>query len=167
MDTSHNTPPEQLAARVESGSMSAEDGGEEGQRSHPFRRFRSIGGRSGVEAGYVERIEAELVLLREENARLRMERVQRPDAGPMIDRLKSLSAAAPPDEEQRDQAWHLIGEALVMREVLIDVCKEIGQTTITLQTRLSDLGLDLPGRDEAPAALEAQPSIPSPFLSAH
>lgn len=162
MDTNHNTPPEQLAARVESGFMNAEDG----QRSHPFRRFRSIGGRSGVDAGYVERIEAELVLLREENARLRMERAQRPDAGPMIDRLKSLSAAAPPDEDQRDQAWHLIGEALVMREVLIDVCKEIGQTTITLQTRLNDLGLDLPGRDEAPAALEAQPSIPSPFSSA-
>jgi len=118
----------------------------ERQRSQPFRRFRSIGGRSGADAGYVERIESELVLLREENARLRFERAQRPDAGSMIERLKSLSAAQPPDQNHHDEAWHLVSEALVMRDVLIDVCKEIGQTTITLQTRLSDLALDLPKR---------------------
>jgi hypothetical protein len=121
-------------------------------RSQPFRRFRSIGGRPGGDDGYLERIEAELALLREENARLRFERAQRPDAGALIERLRDLSAAQPPDEDHRDAAWHLIGEALVMREVLVDVCKEIGQTTITLQTRLSNLGLDLPDRVDLGAA---------------
>ena len=114
--------------------------------SQPFRRLRSIGGRSGVDVGYLERVESELVLLREENARLRLERAQRPDAGSMIERLKTLSADQSPTHDHRDEAWHLVSEALVMRDVLIDVCKEIGQTTITLQTRLSALALDLPDR---------------------
>jgi len=114
--------------------------------SQPFRRLRSIGGRSGVDVGYLERVESELVLLREENARLRLERAQRPDAGSMIERLKTLSADQSPNHDHRDEAWHLVSEALVMRDVLIDVCKEIGQTTITLQTRLSALALDLPDR---------------------
>jgi hypothetical protein len=114
--------------------------------SQPFRRLRSIGGRSGVDVGYLERVESELVLLREENARLRLERAQRPDAGSMIERLKTLSADQSPSHDHRDEAWHLVSEALVMRDVLIDVCKEIGQTTITLQTRLSALALDLPDR---------------------
>jgi hypothetical protein len=109
-------------------------------------RTRRIGGRTGVDVGYLERVETELVLLREENARLRLERAQRPDAGPMIERLKTLSAIEPPDHDHRDEAWHLISQALVMRDVLIDVCKEIGQTTITLQTRLSDLAPDLADR---------------------
>ena len=130
------------------------------QSFQPFQRLRSIGGRSGVDAGYLERVETELVLLREENARLRFERAQRPDAGSMIERLKSLSAAQPPNQNHRDEAWHLISEALVMRDVLIDVCKEIGQTTITLQTRLSDLALDLPERlgVDGPQIVERFPS---------
>jgi hypothetical protein len=118
----------------------------EGQRPQPFRRFRSAAARAGIDAGYLESIQTELVLLREENARLRFERAQAPDPDSMIERLKALSVAQPPNEDHRDEAWHLVGEVLVMREVLIDVCKEIGQTMITLQTRLSELGLDLPDR---------------------
>ena len=129
----------------------------------PVRRPRATS-RSGAsarseharasDARYIESIQAELVLLREENARLRFERVQRPDADSMIEHLKTLSAAQPPDEDDRDDAWHLIGEALVMREVLIDICKEIGQTSITLQTRLNELQPDLPQRDVPPAPQE-------------
>jgi hypothetical protein len=131
--------------------------------------MRSIGVRSGADDGYVERVEAELALLREENARLRCERAQRPDAGSLVQRLRDLSAAQPPNEDHRDAAWHLIAEALVMREVLVDVCKEIGQTTITLQTRLRDLGLDLPDRldlGEAPAASSSAVPMPDPDTGA-
>ena len=38
------------------------------QPFQPFQRFRAIGVRSHADAGYLERVEAELVLLREENA---------------------------------------------------------------------------------------------------
>jgi hypothetical protein len=133
----------------------------EGQRPQPFRRFRSSAGRAGGDAGYLESIQSELVLLREENARLRFQRAQPPDADSMIERLKALSVASP-SEDHRDEAWHLVSEALVMREVLIDVCKEIGQTMITLQTRLSELGLDLPDRMAPPAAHERHASLASP-----
>jgi hypothetical protein len=159
MEASQHTSQDLLSAAAEAELMTEDGGRAERQRAQPFRRFRSIGGRSGGDAGYVERIESELVLLREENARLRFERAQRPDAGSMIDRLKSLSAAQPPDQNHRDEAWHLVSEALVMRDVLIDVCKEIGQTTITLQTRLNDLVLNLPDRvsDVRPEKVEWLP----------
>jgi hypothetical protein len=143
MEASQQTPEDQLAAGAAPELTTTHPGP---RRAQPFRRFRSIGGRSGVDAGYVERLETELALLREENARLRFERAQRPDAGSLVERLRALSEAQPHNEDHRDAAWHLIGEALVMREVLVDVCKEIGQTTITLQTRLANLGLELPER---------------------
>jgi hypothetical protein len=136
------------------------------ERPQPFRRFRASTGRSSGDAGYLESIQSELVLLREENARLRFQRAQPPGADSMIERLKALSVAHPPSEDSRDEAWHLISEALVMREVLIDVCKEIGQTMITLQTRLSELGLDLPDRMAPPAAHERHASLASPTATA-
>ena len=138
---------------------------DDSERPQPFRRFRSSAGRSGGDAGYLESIQSELVLLREENARLRFQRAQPPGADSMIERLKALSVAQPPSEDHRDEAWHLISEALVMREVLIDVCKEIGQTMITLQTRLSELGLDLPDR-MAPPAHERHAALASPTATA-
>jgi hypothetical protein len=136
------------------------------QRPQPFRRFRSSAGRSGSDAGYLESIQTELVLLREENARLRFQRAQPPDADSMIERLKALSVAQSPSEDHRDEAWHLVSEALVMREVLIDVCKEIGQTMITLQTRLSELGVDLPDRMTPSAGLDRHASLASPTATA-
>ena len=138
----------------------------EGQRPQPFRRFRSSAARAGVDAGYLESIQTELVLLREENARLRFERAKPPDPDSMIDRLKSLSVAQPPSEDHRDEAWHLVGEVLVMREVLIDVCKEIGQTMITLQTRLSELGLDRPDGVGPSPQHERHASLASPGATA-
>jgi hypothetical protein len=119
---------------------------DDSERPQPFRRFRASAGRSGGDAGYLESIQSELVLLREENARLRFQRAQPPGADSMIERLKALSVAQPPSEDTRDEAWHLISEALVMRDVLIDVCKEIGQTAVILQTRLSALTFDQPER---------------------
>jgi hypothetical protein len=148
------------AAMVES-ELVMDELADESRRS-PFRRFRSVGGRGGADTGYLERIEAELVLLREENARMRLERAQRPDAGSMIDNLKTLSAASAPDEERRDHTWSLISQTVVMREVLLDVCKEIGQTVITLQTRLNELGLDLPESAGAPATATPQRRSASP-----
>ena len=137
----------------------------ESERPQPFRRFRSSAGRSSGDAGYLESIQSELVLLREENARLRFQRAQPPGAESMIERLKALSVASA-SEDHRDEAWHLVSEALVMREVLIDVCKEIGQTMITLQTRLSELGLDLPDRVAQLAPDDRHSSLASPTASA-
>ena len=161
MEANQDMPQDRLAAAA--GPELVAEG--EGQRPQPFRRFRSSAARAGGDAGYLESIQTELVLLREENARLRFQRAQPPDADSMIERLKALSVASP-SEDHRDEAWHLVGEALVMREVLIDVCKEIGQTMITLQTRLSELGLDLPDRIAPPAAHERHASLASPAANA-
>jgi hypothetical protein len=50
--------------------------------------------------------------------------------------------------------------------VHIDVCKEIGQTTITLQTRLSELTLDLPDRVSPPSGHDRGASLASPTATA-
>jgi hypothetical protein len=162
MEANHDMPQDRLTTA--SGPELMPD--MEGQRPQPFRRFRSAAGRSGSDAGYLESIQTELVLLREENARLRFQRAQPPDADSMIERLKALSVAQPSSEDHRDEAWHLVSEALVMREVLIDVCKEIGQTMITLQTRLSELGLDLPDRMAPAAGHDRHASLASPTATA-
>jgi hypothetical protein len=154
-----------LSTRGEPGLATEEAGQAERPRTQPFRRFRSGVGRASTEAEYLSTIQAELTLLREENARLRFERAQRPDAGSMIERLNALSAAQPPSADHRDEAWHLVGEALVLREVLIDICTEIGQTVITLQTRLGNLGIDLPDRAATPAAPERHTTLMSPSAS--
>jgi hypothetical protein len=166
MDATQDTSQDQLATAAEPELITEEVGRAARHRPQPFRRFRSSGGRSGIDAGYLESVQAELVLLREENARLRFERAQQPDVDSMIERLKALSAAQAFDEDHRDAAWHLVSEALVMREVLIDVCKEIGQTTITLQTRLSELALDLPDRVSTPRGHKRSASLASPSASA-
>lgn len=162
MEATQQTPEDQLAAGA---APEFETSQAEPHRAQPFGRFRSIAGRAGVDHGHVERMEAELALLREENARLRFERARRPDAGSLVERLRALAATTPPDEDHRDAAWHLVGEVLVMRDVLIDVCTEIGQTTITLQTRLSDLGLDLPERLDLADAPVPHASLASPYAS--
>jgi hypothetical protein len=159
MEASPHAPHDEVAAMTADAFL-AEDGNQvQSRRLRPFPRFRSIAGRAGVDDGYVERMETELALLREENARLRVERVQRPDAAALIERLRALSSLHPGSEDHRDEAWHLVGEALVMREVLVDVCKEIGQTAITLQTRLGTIGLDLPERIAADTTPAGQPAL--------
>jgi hypothetical protein len=147
------------------GLEAAEAGRAERQRMSPLRRFRASARRASNDADFLSSVQAELVLLREENARLRFKRAQRPDADSMIERLHALSAAQPPSADHRDEAWHLVSEALVMREVLIDICTEIGQTAITLQTRLSNLGIDLTGAMAPPAAPARQPTPLAPSAS--
>lgn len=90
------------------------------------------------------RLEAEIVLLREDNARLRLGQAQMPDAGRLVERLRVLVERCPDGalrdrEDQGDEIWQILSEATLVRNVLIDVCAEIGQVVVTLQSRLDDL----------------------------
>ncbi len=104
-------------------------------------------------------LEAEIALLREDNARLRIAQAQRPDAGSLIARVRAMVEQLPdggdrhPDD-QGDEIFHLLSEAIVMRNVLIDVCEEVGRASVTMQGRLEEM-TGQPSAGAVPAGLEA------------
>ncbi len=95
-------------------------------------------------------LEAELALLREENARLKVERHRPADAGHVIERMRSLrqDAFAQPDGEPREAAEgaQAIAECLAVREGLMDACQEAQQAMRGIRGRLEALTGDIQGR---------------------
>jgi hypothetical protein len=96
---------------------------------------------SSTDAAAVEELEMELALLREENARLKVERHRRPDSGWIIERMRDLgktSADARPDEDvsQTLDAAQAIVECLAIRDGLAQACQEIQQAVQGMQSRL-------------------------------
>lgn len=106
-------------------------------------RARPSSGTAQAEA-LAKSLAAELVLLREENTRLRLERHLPPDAGRLIERLRSALGDAVRLSDD-DDAWRVLGEALVLREMLADICREIIETLVEISDRLAELG---PAADE-------------------
>lgn len=92
-------------------------------------------------------VEAELILLREENARLKMERHSGPEVAALVETVRGVAAAAAVvedaaaalAEDKNDEAWDVLTEAMVMREVLLDVCGEIERCMLALQNRMRPL----------------------------
>jgi hypothetical protein len=91
-----------------------------------------------------EALEADALLLREENARLRVKLEAAPDAGAVIERLRALPKPANGDhatdgDDSIDAAWQMLTEVLVMRNSLIEICREIGHVMAKLETSLESL----------------------------
>jgi hypothetical protein len=111
-------------------------------------------------------LQAEIAVLREENARLRVAR--RTGVTDSLSVLRSLAldgpeaaGAAGADDarqdtgaaswsDEADAAWQTLTDALVMRDVLLDTCRQIQTLTAQLQRRLERLGPRAP-RTESPA----------------
>lgn len=121
-----------------------------GSRERPSETTRfpasalSIAVESEQEPTDLEHIQAEITLLREDNARLRVGQAQGPDAGRLIERLRVWVEQRPDGglrnpEDQGDEIWQILSEAMLMRNLLMDVCAEIGQVVLTLQGRLDSM----------------------------
>ena len=81
-------------------------------------------------------LRAELVLLREENARLKAAPHQAPDIARLLDRARSLSEAR---VEDADETTRVLVEGLVMRESLLEICQEIERAMVTFEAKLKAL----------------------------
>jgi hypothetical protein len=123
-------------------------------------RLGVSGGRSpSGDAIAMGELEMELALLREENARLKVERHRPPDVGRVIERMRNLGLAFPAESRGEDgsddrQAAHAILECVAVRDGLVEACHEVQWAMQAMRSRLSGLSLDVQGgaRDRAMVA---------------
>jgi hypothetical protein len=107
----------------------------------PRRRFRRRSDRI-PEAGDSEdlgAIRAELLLLREENARLKAAQHQRADVNRLIGRARSLAAAELDQDSVSDDVEQLLVEGLLVRESLLEICQEIERAMVAFEGKLNAL----------------------------
>jgi acetyl-CoA acetyltransferase len=123
-----------------------------GEEPRARRRFRRAGPLPGDErAGTGERlasVHAELVLLREENARLKAAQHRRADVSRLLDRARSLPTAAADRDGASDDTAQLLFDGLVIRESLLEICREIERAMVAFEAKLDALAsaaVDHPG----------------------
>ena len=111
------------------------------------RRFERIKGipepdTDPIALGGEAELKLQLMLLREENARLKSARHQPASAGTVIDRARLLTTSTD-DADAVDDAWSVLSECLAIREGLNQVCEEIQSAIDGIQERLATLTLSL------------------------
>jgi hypothetical protein len=96
-------------------------------------------------------LHAELVLLREENARLKAAQHRRSDVGRLLGRARSLPSAEADGQHLEDDAAQLLVDGLVIRESLLEICDEIERSMVAFGARLSAI-TPAPTEPAVPAA---------------
>jgi hypothetical protein len=123
------------------------------ETARPRRRFRRVAGtledagRPGA-GDPLDSVHAELVLLREENARLKAAQHRRADVGRLLDRARSLPAATADSGGAGDDTAQLLFDGLVIRESLLEICREIERAMVAFEAKLDALAavaVDRPG----------------------
>jgi hypothetical protein len=84
-------------------------------------------------------LEAEVVLLREENARLKAARHQQNTVGDLLERARALRAEEIDCGNLADETGQMLVEGLVIRESLIEICDEIERAMVVFEARLDAL----------------------------
>lgn len=84
-------------------------------------------------------LRAELVLLREENARLKAAPHQAQDLAQLLDRTRSLPATRVDADSLADETTRVLIEGLVIRESLLEICQEIERAMVSFEARLRAL----------------------------
>lgn len=97
----------------------------------------------------------QVMLLREENARLKAARHKPVDTGSMIERMRTLAQSGT-ELEQLDESWSVLAECLALREGLDQACIEIQAAISSVRERLGSLGVGVeriawPPRSAGPA----------------
>ncbi len=115
-------------------------------RVNKFRRgFERFRGDSDAYAGAEGQngesdLELTVLLLREENARLKAERHRPRDVGTMIQHLRRI-ADEHGEDELSDEVWSLLSECMVIREELDQACIEIKAAMTAVQEHLGRLAM--------------------------
>jgi hypothetical protein len=129
----------------------------DGMPDEPRRRFGRRGDRDGEpanDADSFEAVRAELMLLREENARLKAARHQRADVSRLIGRARSLAAAELDRDSVSDDVEQLLVEGLLIRESLMEICQEIERAMVAFEGKLNALAVVSVERERPPATAQ-------------
>jgi hypothetical protein len=84
---------------------------------------------------------AELVLLREENARLKAARHQEPSFGGVVGQMRAMRDLERA-EDAADDAAEMLAEVVVLRDSLLEVCEELERAMASVRARLDRVGSD-------------------------
>lgn len=98
----------------------------------------------------LEALLAELVLLREDNARMKAAGHKAPDIEGLLERTRALSAARSDGADVADETERLLVDGLVIRESLLEICLQIERAMISFERRLRALHSG-PGENLPPA----------------
>jgi hypothetical protein len=110
-----------------------------------IRRMLRLGvsdGANSAESGALGELEMELALLREENARLKVERHRAPDAGRVIERMRQIGEDAngasngDGDDGASNGGAGALAECLAIRDALVEACHEVQQAMHGIRSRL-------------------------------
>jgi hypothetical protein len=104
-----------------------------------FRRRRTDEVADGGTDSVAEAL-AELVLLREENARLKAARHQVPSLGRVLGHARALPFAGLDAEDEADETAEMLAEVVVLRESLLEVCAELERSMAAIRARLLAIG---------------------------
>jgi hypothetical protein len=121
----------------------------------PRRRFRRRTDGEPALAGDAEAfaaVRAEILLLREENARLKAAQHQRADVSRLIGRARSLAAAEPDRDSVSDDVEQLLVEGLLIRESLLEICQEVERSMVAFEGKLNALVAVASSRSRPPAS---------------
>ena len=80
-------------------------------------------------------LRAELVLLREENARLKAAAAPAPGHRRLLGRARTLPAARLDDASVADETTRVLVEGLVIRESLLEICQEIERAMVSFEAQ--------------------------------
>lgn len=108
----------------------------------PRRGLRTGGWlRGGGDGGddLVEQLEAELALLREENARLAIRARSAADARPWDERIRALVPGGEPSAQAGERAMELLTECQLLRGALVEACRDVEAAMGEIRGRLEAL----------------------------
>jgi len=125
------------------GAPAALKGMDRSARARLRELLRGSGGsEEGGSDGQLKELEREVALLREENARLKLAREHAGDR-PANERLRAAFLAANRGESDDDEdPWEVLTECMLLRETLLDACRELERGASELRTRLETLLAD-------------------------
>jgi hypothetical protein len=103
-----------------------------------LRRLKRIG--AAPQAESASDLHTELVLLREENQRLRAAGDAAPDLATMLERIRRVPS--PPGEDPVDEAAAMLVQDMVIRESLVEICRMLRRTSTELEAQLLRVEVD-------------------------
>ncbi|HET6449557.1 MAG TPA: hypothetical protein VFG31_10655 [Conexibacter sp.] len=130
--------------------LASGDGMERSPRMLMRRWLRvSVGGSDSLVPEQLDELEREVALLREENARLKMGREHARDR-PVNERVRAAFATLPSEGDPAGDPWEVLTECMLLRDSLVDACRELELGAHELRVRLETLLPNAEGTDAEP-----------------